>query len=386
MEADACMERVAILFAGGEAARRDPDATIRKELQKRGPCPEDANRRGWAHVFEILRTNGMQVEAVAYHDNFCSDVLEQLLQVNAVLVWHDPIVGGRDRTRLDDMLREVSRAGIYVSTHPDVTRILGTKHVLYSTRGMGWGTDTHLYRSLSEMEQMLPGRVAKSPRVLKLNRGQSGSGVWKVAMDDPCEHAGGAGGAATAPPLSSTVIVRKAARGETEQRATLGEFIGSFAPFFATHAGVSDTSRREDNLIIDQLYQERLEEGMFRCYLVQCNVAGIGHQMVNALFPGRDPGPRRYFPPTMPDTLALKRQVEQDWLPKLQELLGLSSSELPMIWDLDFFLGPRTEEGKDTYVLCEINVSNPDTFPVTVLSQIAETCKRMLKEQRTRTK
>jgi hypothetical protein len=37
--------------------------------------------------------------------------------------------------------------------------------------------------------------------------------------------------------------------------------------------------------MIDQAYQERLTEGMIRCYLVVDQVEGFGHQAINALFP-----------------------------------------------------------------------------------------------------
>ena len=45
------------------------------------------------------------------------------------------------------LLREVARAGPWVSAHPDVILKMGVKEVLYRTRHLGWGTDTHLYRS-----------------------------------------------------------------------------------------------------------------------------------------------------------------------------------------------------------------------------------------------
>ena len=71
----------------------------------------------------------------------------QLLQVDGVLVWVDPIQDGRPRFELDAMLREIAARGIWVSTHPDVTQKMGVKEVLYTTRHLGWGTDTRLYRT-----------------------------------------------------------------------------------------------------------------------------------------------------------------------------------------------------------------------------------------------
>lgn len=33
-----------------------------------------------------------------------------------------------------------------------------------------------------------------------------------------------------------------------------------------------------------------------------------------------------------------------------------------MIWDADFLLGPKNADGKDPYILCELNVSG--VFPI----------------------
>jgi hypothetical protein len=50
--------------------------------------------------------------------------------------------------------------------------------------------------------------------------------------------------------------------------------------------------------------------------------------------------------------------------------LGLTPAEMPIIWDADFLYGPRTADGADSYVLCEINVSSvfavPDQAPAAI--------------------
>jgi hypothetical protein len=80
----------------------------------------------------------------------------------------NPIQDGRDRSILDRRLRDVSASGVFVRTHPDVILKMGTKEVLYHTRHMGWGCDTHLYRSMEQMRRELPRRLAAGrARVLK---------------------------------------------------------------------------------------------------------------------------------------------------------------------------------------------------------------------------
>src|SRR6185369_8713184 len=91
--------------------------------------------------------------------------------------------GGRDRSMLDAMLREVASTGVFVSAHPDVILKLGTKEVLYQTRDIGWGCNTHIYRSLEQLRAELPARLGVgAARVLKQYRGSSGDGIWKVEL------------------------------------------------------------------------------------------------------------------------------------------------------------------------------------------------------------
>ena len=81
------------------------------------------------------------------------------------------------------MLRDVASKGAFVSAHPDVIDRIGTKEVLYRTRNMGWGCDTRFYASFDAMRSELPASLGSgAPRVLKQIRGQSGDGVWLVAL------------------------------------------------------------------------------------------------------------------------------------------------------------------------------------------------------------
>lgn len=75
---------------------------------------------------------------------------EQLAEFDGVLVWVNPIHEGRNRAKLDALLREVASRGIWVSAHPDVILKMGTKEVLYRTRMMGWGCEKALYQTPEE--------------------------------------------------------------------------------------------------------------------------------------------------------------------------------------------------------------------------------------------
>ena len=337
--------KVAILYPGNLEARQSA-------------APEKSR---FLKVFQALAALGVQAEPAVYHDDFCDEVRRQLMQVDGVLVWCNPIEGGHDRSRLDALLREVAAAGVFVSTHPDVILKLGTKEVLYRTRDMGWGCDTHLYLSLQALREALPARLATGIRVLKQNRGQSGDGVWKIEL---------AGAASVAPTDATLLRVRHAKRGSVEENISLGEFFARCEAYFAN-----------GGKMIDQDYQPRLPEGMIRCYLVHDRVEGFGHQAINALYPAPPgappeaaptPSPRLYHPATLAPFQPLKQQLEQEWMPALQRLLDIPREQLPVLWDCDFMLGPKRASGEDSYVLCEINVSSVSPFPDSAVAPIAQ--------------
>src|SRR6202023_3874726 len=128
----------------------------------------------------------IRAEPAVFADDFADEVREQLLAVDGVLVWVDPIHEGQTRTVLDAMLRDVATRGPWVSAHPDVILKMGVKEVLHRTKHLGWGTDTHLYRTPGTLREEFPARLQSTgPRVLKQNRGNGGQGVWKVELVSP---------------------------------------------------------------------------------------------------------------------------------------------------------------------------------------------------------
>src|SRR5215470_1086999 len=162
--------RVAVMFA------RDPSIRPTVKLEE--------TRLG--NIAKALRDVGLDVEAAVYADEVADKVREQLLRVDGVLVWVDPVRKDGNRAKLDPILRDVANHGVFVSSHPDLILKMGTKEVLYRTRSMSWGTDTRRYTTLEEFRRELPQCLAEGkPRVLKQYRGNGGIGVWKVEAVDP---------------------------------------------------------------------------------------------------------------------------------------------------------------------------------------------------------
>jgi hypothetical protein len=109
-------------------------------------------------------------------------------------------------------------------------------------------------------------------------------------------------------------------------------------------------------------------------------VVGFGHQMVRALADReRGPaGPHLYSGPDDERFQRLRAEMEGNWTTGMAQILGIEMADLPVMWDADFFLGPKNSAGEDTYFLCEINASSvfpvpdeaPDEFAKTLLHRL----------------
>jgi len=342
VEAQSDLFTVAIVWRGDDAeARRDAQ-------------PQTSR---FKPVFEALARQGIVATPAIYVEDQPEDLREQLMAVDGVLVWVDPISAGLRRTALNLLLGEVAAAGVFVSARPEVIGKMGVKEVLYSTRDLGWGTDTQLYDTVDVFEAEFPAVLGRAgPRVLKQNRGNGGIGVWKVEA--------GKGGA---------VRVQETRAEAAPRTLRLADFMAERAADFA-----------DGGRLIDQPFQPRLPEGMIRCYMSGGEVVGFGHQSIRGLMSpsAGPPRPRIMSGPEDPQFQTLRASMERDWTPGLVRRLELAPEALPVVWDADFLLGPKTADGADTYVLCEINVSSVFPIPEQAPDALAKTTLQRLSASR----
>ena len=335
---------VALLYPGDRAARDRADPAASR----------------FAALFDAVEAAGVPAEPAVYHDDFADEVAAQLRAVALVLVWCNPIEGGRRRDRLDRMLREVADTGVVVSAHPEAVLRLGTKDVLFETRDLPFGSDVHRVDSLAQLEAELPARLQRGARVLKQQRGHSGIGIWRIEALDPTQ---------------GLLKVRHAQRGSEEEVIDMAALRTRMAPYFEPAQG---------GHMIDQAWQPRLADGMVRAYLVGDRVSGFGRQAINALYPARpgepapQPGPRLYHAADLPEFQPLKRRLESGWIDLLRERVGLARDQLPLLWDCDFMLGEPTSTEPDRFVLCEINVSSVSPFPPSSIGPLVEAVKERI--------
>lgn len=304
----------------------------------------------FAPVLSALEALGLEARHCFYDEDHETEVEALLTRCDAVQVWVNPIQDGRTRRGLDAVLRRVAASGVKVSAHPDIIDRLGCKRVLAATASLGWSGDSVAYDTPEQLWGEVPRRLAKGARVLKRNRGSSGDGVWKLET-----LAGG------------KVCVTAAAGDRTAKVMALDDFLAMRAADFVAGEGY-----------VDQAFQDRLEDGMVRCYMSADRLVGFGWQKVRALLDDQPAPARTYSGPEDPRFQHLRSQMESAWTPRLLRLFGLEVDDLPALWDADLLFGPRDAAGADTFVLCEINMSSVHPMPLEAPAQIARTIAQRL--------
>jgi hypothetical protein len=316
----------------------------------------DEKYKGLAEYFD---QRDLAVTSIVYNNRMAESLREQILQLDALLVWVNPIEDGDTREVLDQLLEDAIARGVAVNTQPKTILKIGTKRVLYETRDLPWGSDVRLYERLVDFKASFAASLAQSgTRVLKQYRGDGGTGIYKVSMHNDA---------------SSPILVLHAKRGSVEERMTLDALYEKIAPFF-------DNGRP----LIDQAWNDNLANGMVRCYLSGTRVAGFGYQEINALYPSTgeqvQPGKRYYYTENCGLFYDLKHLMETSWVNLLTTRANLNEHELPVIWDCDFFIndvnGLNLQQPK--YTLGEINVSCVSPFPESAIPHIYDEVKQRL--------
>ncbi len=295
-----------------------------------------------------FRDKGLNVNSVIYNDSIAAELANELRRYDAILVWVNPIEQGNDRKMLDKLLVGLSEHGCLVSAHPDIILKIGTKEILYSTKETEFGVDTKLYHSFEDFKKrFLPSTVSSLIRILKQYRGNGGNGVFKIDVTDI---------------KNNRIGITHAISGDKERMLTAAGFFEEIRSYFT-----------DNSVLIDQEWNHNIINGMVRCYLCGAKVTGFGYQEVNALYPNKLPGRRYYFSEACGLFQDLRDIMENNWIQQLQDIMSIENKMLPVIWDADFFINKvNTEDTKEKYSLCEINVSCVSPFPESSIPYIVE--------------
>lgn len=305
----------------------------------------DGHRRDTMPIVKAIQDAGWNSEVVFYRPEWSDDLFTYVSEnFDAYISRVNPgnIPGGEKG--YFELLNRLSEAGLVGMSTPTEMMAYGAKDALVKLADTDLvPDDTYAYYDVETFHKTFPSSISYGERVLKQNRGSTGSGIWRVQIQDPEVAKNVEPG--TALPLDTKLKCTEAVDNHTEVRE-LGEFMD-----FCDQYIIGD-----NGMLVDMRFMPRIVEGEIRILLVGPHPVFVVHKKPAAggdnfsatLFSGA-----KY---TYDKPEAWQDLIDQfaEARPIIAEKLG--GDNIPLIWTADFMLddGPN---GEDTYVLGEINCS-----------------------------
>jgi hypothetical protein len=241
-----------------------------------------------------------------------------------------------------ETLRKLSDAGVVGMPHPDAMLNFGAKDALFKLRNTDLvPDDTYAYYTLEEFKDTFPTSLSYGERVLKQNRGSTGSGIWRVQIaDDNVEVKKG-----EALPLNTRLKCTEAVDNHVEYN-TLEDFMT-----FCEQYIVGD-----NGMLVDMRFMPRIKEGEIRILMVGESPVFVVHK--------KPADAADAFSATLFSGAKYTYDDPSKWQELVDMFLGsiptitskLGDYDVPLIWTADFMLD-WDDDKNDTYVLGEINCS-----------------------------
>ncbi len=304
----------------------------------------DGHRRDTMPIVNALKEKGFGSEVVYFRDAWHDEVYQYILEkADAVVVRINPGNLANGEAKLFDTLRRLHDSGVQVMTHPNTMMRFGAKDALSKLAETDLvPDDTYAYYHYDDFKKNFPKSISYGVRVLKQNRGSTGSGIWRVEIvDNKAEYEVGD----TLP--SDTVIKCTEAVDNHVEYTTLGKFMKFCRQYI----------EGDNGMLIDMRFMPRISEGEVRILMVADEPIFVVHKKPvdekDAFSATIASGAEyTYYQPS-----EYKMLVDQfvDSIPMISDKLG-QIKNTPIIWTGDFMLD-TDENGQDTYVLGEMNCS-----------------------------
>ena len=305
----------------------------------------DGHRKDTMPIVNAIKDAGWHAEVVYYRPEWAETLFEYVSSnFDAYISRVNPgnIPGGEKG--YFDLLTKLSEAGLVGMSTPAEMMAYGAKDALVKLKDTDLvPSDTAAYYDVETFHKTFPTSLSSGERVLKQNRGSTGSGIWRVQLEDKELAASVTPG--TALPLDTKLRCTEAVDNHTEIRE-LGEFMD-----FCDQYIIGD-----NGMLVDMRFMPRIVEGEIRILLVGPHPVFVVHKKPAA---GGD-----NFSATLFSGAKYTYDKPESWQdlvdmfaaarPVIAEKLG--GDNIPLIWTADFMLADA-EDGSDTYVLGEINCS-----------------------------
>lgn len=301
----------------------------------------DGHRKDTLPMVEALKKKGWNAETIFFSDERSEEVFNHVKEnFQGYVSRVNPGTLPNGEGKYFETLKRLSSAGLKGFPHPDAMIGFGAKDSLVKLADTELvPTDTYAYYDMQTLREKLPTSLSYGERVLKQNRGSTGEGIWRVQVLGDKIKPG------EAYPLNTKIKCTEAVDNHVEERE-LGEFI-EFCEQYVTG---------ENGMLVDMRFMPRIVEGEIRILLVGPQPVFVVHK--------KPAESADAFSATLFSGAKYTYDEPEKW-PELIKFFGdnlalinskLGDYDVPLIWTADFMLddGP---EGKDTYVLGEINCS-----------------------------
>ncbi|WP_156230154.1 Cj0069 family protein [Corynebacterium occultum] len=305
----------------------------------------DGHRRDTMPIVAALRAQGWNTEVLYYRPEWTEDLHDYVTaNFSGYISRVNPgnIPGGEKG--YFDLLTRLAEAGLVGMSTPAEMMAYGAKDALVKLNDTDLvPADTAAYYDVPSFRDTFPASLSYGERVLKQNRGSTGSGIWRVQLVDKELAAQIAPG--TPLPLDTELKCTEAVDNHTEI-LQLGEFMD-----FCEQYIIGD-----NGMLVDMRFMPRIVEGEIRILLVGPHPVFVVHKkpaeggdnFSATLFSGAK---YTYDKPSAWQELV---DMFAEARPVIAEKLG--GDDIPLIWTADFMLD-TAGDGSDTYVLGEINCS-----------------------------
>lgn len=332
----------------------------------------DGHRRDTIPIINALNQKGFSAEVIYFRDEWIEELFSYILErSDAVIIRINPGNLPNGEEKLFEMLDRLSKKKVLVMTHPTTMMRFGSKDALSKLANTDLvPDDTYAYYSYKEFKKIFPKTLSYGSRVLKQNRGSTGSGIWKVeVVDNHIEYKAG-----EALPEECVIKCTEAFDNHVEYHS-----LGNFIRFCKQYI------KGKNGMLVDMRFLPRITEGEIRVLMVGEKPIFVVHKKpanhVDAFSATIGSGAHyTYYSPNAYSELVTKFV---DSIPLISDRLG-KIKEPPILWTGDFMLD-HDDAGNDSYVLGEINCSCVGFFShldMGIQEQIAdEVIRRIHKKQ-----
>src|SRR5699024_7577060 len=185
----------------------------------------DGHRRDTMPIVEAIRAKGWGADVVYYRPEWADALFEHVsANYGGYISRVNPgNIPGGEKGYFDLLTRLSDEAGLVGMSTPEEMMAYGAKDALVKLNDTDLvPTDTAAYYDVESFHETFPKSLSYGERVLKQNRGSTGSGIWRVQLEDTELAASVEPG--TALPLDTPLKCTEAVDNHTEIRE-LGEFM-----------------------------------------------------------------------------------------------------------------------------------------------------------------